>query len=347
MHIKELKIQNFRNYEEQKIKFNENINILHGDNAQGKTNILEAIYLTSFGKSFRTTNDKDLIKKGETFTNIEVEYQKKDRNGKIKINILDKKNIFINGIKIKKLSELLGKINIVIFTPENINIVKNGPEERRRFLNIMISQLRANYVYNLNTYMQTLKQRNNYLKKGNNNEDMLDIWDEKLAEHGEKIYLYRKEFIEKIQEKIQEIHKEITDEEIKIQYNSDFTNKEELLKKLKEHRKIDLIRGYTTVGTHRDDFKILINGEEVKVFGSQGQNRTSILSLKLAELQVIYEDIGEYPILLLDDFMSELDEKRISKFLNNIKNIQVIITCTKNIEIKNSKALNVISGKII
>lgn len=346
MYIKNIKVQNFRNYGKQEINFNKDINIIYGDNAQGKTNILEAIFLTSFGKSFRTSKDKEIIKKGEDFSLVEVEYKKKDRQGKIKINLSDKKEIFVNGVKIKKLSELLGNINIVIFTPDNINILKQGPHERRKFLDIMIGQLRINYVYNLNMYLKTLEQRNNYLKKGFTNDEMLDIWDQKLVEYGEKIYQYRNEFIEKIKDRIQDIHKEITDEKISIHYYSDCENREEFLLKLLKNRNIDKEKGYTSYGIQRDDFKVFINSEEVKIYGSQGQNRTSILSLKLAELQVIYEEIGEYPVLLLDDFMSELDEKRISKFLKNIKDIQVIITCTKNIEIENSKSFYIEKGKV-
>jgi len=346
MYIKKLKVQNFRNYEEQEIEFNKNINVIYGDNAQGKTNILEAIFLTSFGKSFRTTKEKEIINKDKDFAKVYVEYEKEDRDGKIQITLADKKEIKINGVKIKKLSELLGTVNIVIFTPDDMDILKDGPQQRRRFLDMMIGQIRTNYVHNLNSYIKTLEQRNNYLKSRSINEAMLDIWDEKLAEYGEKIYQYRNEYIEKIKLKIKDIHKEITDEDISIVYKSDCENKEKYLKKLKENRELDKLKGYTSKGTHKDDFKVLINGEDVRIYGSQGQNRTSILSLKLAELQVIHDEIGEYPILLLDDFMSELDEKRIKKFLQNIENIQVIITCTRPIEIENSKLFNVIKGKI-
>ncbi len=346
MYIKKIKIQNFRNYENQEIELEKNINIFYGDNAQGKTNILEAIFVSAFGKSFRTNKEKEMIKRKEEFATIEIEYQKKDRDGKIKINIDDKKEVYVNNIKIKKLSELLGNINLVIFTPDDIGILKEGPESRRKFLNMMIGQLRINYIHILNDYKNTLEQRNNYLKGQDINSDMLDIWDEKLAEYGEKIYNYRNEYIEKIKEKIKNIHSEITKEEINIKYISDCRNREEYLKKLKNNRKIDSIKGYTSSGIHRDDFKVFINGEEVNIYGSQGQNRTAILSLKLSELQVIYDEIGEYPILLLDDFMSELDEKRISKFLTNIENIQVVITCTKNININNSNSYKVINGQI-
>lgn len=346
MYIKNIKIKNFRNYTDQELELDKNINVIYGDNAQGKTNILEAIFLSAFGKSFRTSKDKEMIRKGESFSNIEINYEKKDRDGKININISDKKSISINDIKIKKLSELLGNINIVIFTPDDMDILKDGPSKRRKFLNMMIGQLRSNYVYNVNMYDKTLEQRNNYLKTNNFNKDMLDIWDEKLADYGEKIYQYRNEFINKIKEKIGDIHKEIADEEIKIHYISDCENKEKYLNKLIKNRDIDIRKGYTTAGVHRDDFKVFINGEEVNIYGSQGQNRTAILSLKMAELEVVYEDVGEAPILLLDDFMSELDEKRISNFLKNIKDIQVIITCTKKLQMKNATFYNVVKGEI-
>ena len=346
MYIKNIKVENFRNYEKEEIQFSKNINVIYGDNAQGKTNILESIFLCAFGKSFRTLKEKEIINKEKNYSIIETEYSKKDRDGKIKIRLSDKKEVFINGLKIKKLSELLGNMNIVIFTPEDMEILKDGPQKRRRFLDMMIGQLRVNYVYNLNMYLKTLEQRNNYLKTRNINNQMLDIWDEKLAEYGYKIYQYRNEFIEKIKQKITNIHKEITNEEISIIYKSDCRIKEKYLEELRKNREIDKIKGFTSRGIHKDDFSILINGEDVRIYGSQGQNRTSILSLKLSELQVIYDEIGEYPILLLDDFMSELDEKRIKNFLQNIQNIQVIITCTRDIRINNSKSFNVIKGKI-
>ncbi len=348
MYIKNLKLQNFRNYENAEIEFNKNINILYGDNAQGKTNILEAIFFSSFGKSFRTLKEKEIIKKDKEFSKIEVDYVKKDREGNIKFLISkdNKKSIFINDIKIKKLSELLGNVNIVLFEPSDINIFKEGPKYRRKFLDMMIGQLRSNYVYNLNQYLKVLEQRNNYLKQNNYNEEVLDIWDESLVKYGKVIFNYRNEFIDKIKEKIVDIHKKIANEEITMKYISDCEDENLFLKKLKENREEDRKRGYTTVGIQRDDFKLFVNHEMVSVYGSQGQNRTCVLSLKLAELQVIYDDIGEYPILLLDDFMSELDQKRINNFLKNIEDIQVIITCTKNIDLKNSKSFYIEKGKI-
>ena len=354
MYIEKIKLQNFRNYEQLDLDLNKNINIIYGDNAQGKTNILEAIFLCSFGKSFRTTKEKEMIKFNEDRCLVEIFYQKKDRDGKIKIEIGNKKQISINGVKIKKLSELLGNINIVLFTPDDINILKDGPANRRRFLDMMIGQLKPNYVYNLNMYLKTIEQRNNYLRQireENKPEEMLEIWDEKLTEYGNIIYKYRNQFMNLISEKINEIHRKITEgkENIKIEYISNCNNKEEYLKLLKQRRKIDIIKGFTTKGIHRDDFVIYINDKEVNTYGSQGQNRTVVLSLKLAELNVIYDLIGEYPILLLDDFMSELDENRRKNFLKNIENTQVILTGTDKIDLQNLEfnLYNVKKGAIV
>jgi len=354
MWISEINLTNFRNYESKKIKLTPNVNLFYGENAQGKTNIIESIFLSSIGKSFRTNNDKELIKFNEENSIIEIFFQKSDRDGKIKIEINNKKNIYLNDIKLKKLSELLGNINVVIFTPDDINILKDGPQKRRKFLDIMISQLRPNYMHVLSLYSKTLEQRNNYLRQikvENKNPELLEIWDEKLADYAEKIYLYRNEFIEKIKNKIKNIHSEITEnkEEIKIEYLSECKNKKEYLEKLKERRTLDIIKGFTTKGVHRDDFVIYINDRQVNIYGSQGQHRTTILSLKLAELQVIYDEIGEYPILLLDDFMSELDEKRKKSFLENIENIQVIITCTEKFNVENLDytSFNVVNGEIL
>ena len=353
MWIKKIKINNFRNYKNQEINLEKNINIFYGENAQGKTNIIEAIFLSSMGKYLRTKKDKEMIMLGEEKSNIEIEYEKTDRDGKIKIELGNKKIVYINGIKIKKLSELLGKVNVVIFTPDDINILKGGPQNRRRFLDIMISQLRPNYMYNLNLYLKTLEQRNNYLRQireENKNENMLDIWDEELSNYAINIYNYRKEFIEKIKNKIKNIHSEITNnkEEIEIEYLSECNSKEKYLELLKQRRKLDIIKGYTTKGIHRDDFNIYINKKELGIYGSQGQHRTAILSLKLSELNIVKDEIGESPILLLDDFMSELDEKRRKNFLEKINDVQVIITCTEKIDIENKEILvyNVKSGDV-
>ena len=353
MNITKIKLENFRNYSKQEIEFNNGINVIYGDNAQGKTNILEAIFLCSMGKSFRTTRDKDLIKLNESYTKINIEYEKSDRTGRIEYFIGEKKNVLVNGVKLNKLSQLLGNINSIIFSPDDIEVLKGAPQKRRKFLNMMISQLRPAYLFNLNAYNKTLEQRNNYLRQiklENKPEEMLEIWDEKLATHAQIIYTYREEFVEKILSKIIDIHKNITDSKkvINIVYKSEFINKEDFIKKLKSARKKDILRGYTSVGVHRDDFEIYINNKNINLYGSQGQFRTSILSLKLSELYVIYDEIGEYPILLLDDFMSELDEKRRKKFVENITEAQVILTGTHKLILENLnyKIYNVKDGHV-
>ena len=352
MYIKTIKLNNFRNYSNQKIELKKGINLFIGDNAQGKTNILEAIFLCAIGKSFRAKKEKELIKIGEDRANIEIEFEKSDRQGKIKIELEDKKSVLVNDIKQNKLSDILGNINIVMFSPDDIEILKSGPTKRRRFLNILISQLRPKYVYCLNMYLKTLEQRNNYLRQiklENKSKEMLEIWDEKLAEYASYVYEYRNEFVEKIKSKISKIHNDITDnkEEIKIKYITDCVEKEKYLQSLKNSWEQDIQKGYTGKGVHRDDLYIFINGKQVNVYGSQGQNRTVILSIKLAELEIIYEEIGEYPILLLDDFMSELDGKRRENLLKNISNTQILITCTDEFTIpeKMCKTFFISNGK--
>ena len=353
MWISKINLLNFRNYKTEKIELGKDINIFYGENAQGKTNIIESIFFGSMGKSFRAKKDLEVIKLNENEAIVEIFFEKKDRDGKIKIEISNKKNVFLNGVKLKKLSQLLGNINIVIFTPDDINILKGGPQNRRKFLDIMISQLKPNYMYNLNLYKKTIEQRNIYLRQireENKTEKLLDIWDEKLVEYADQIYKYRKYYIEKIKEKIKKIHSDITEEkeEIEINYLTCCKNKEEYLNLLKEKRKIDIIKGYTTKGIHGDDFNIFINNKQLDIYGSQGQYRTAILSLKMSELEIIEDEIGEMPILLLDDFMSELDEKRRNHLLEKIRDIQVIITCTDKIKLENQKILiyNVNNGKV-
>lgn len=353
MNITKLKLENFRNYDSQEIEFNKGINVIYGDNAQGKTNILEAIFLCSMGKSFRTSKDKELIKINSDFAKLNIEYEKSDRSGSIEYIISEKKNISVNGVKVKKLSELLGNINSIIFSPDDMEILKDGPQKRRKFLNMLISQLRPRYLFNLNAYNKTLEQRNNYLRQikfENKAKNMLDIWDEKLANHAQIVYDYRREFVDKILNKIVDIHKNITDnsEEINIRYISDFKDRESYMKRLNERIENDIYKGYTSSGIHRDDFEVYLNGKNINLYGSQGQFRTAILSLKLAELYVIYDEIGEYPVLLLDDFMSELDEKRRRKFVGNITDAQVILTGTHKLLLENFKynIYNVKGGQV-
>lgn len=345
MHIKEISLENFRNYEKQNIILNPDINIIYGNNAQGKTNIIEAIFLCSYGKSFRAKKDSDLIKFGKERAKVEVLYEKIDREGKITVNIDNKKLFYINDINQKKISDIIGKINIVTFTPDDIEIIKDGPQRRRKFLDMMISSLKPNYIHLLNTYNKALEQRNNYLRQikiENKRINMLDIWDETLSEYSYKIFEYRKYFIDKFSEKLEVFHNLITKsgkEEIKIKYISNGRDRESYLENLRKSRQVDIKRGFTATGIHRDDFMIYINNRPVAIFGSQGQQRTAVLTLKLCELQIVKDELNENPILLLDDFMSELDNQRRKSFLENIEGNQVIITCTDKIEL-NRKASN-------
>ncbi len=356
MYIKRVKLENFRNYDYLDAEFTKDFNLIYGNNAQGKTNILESIYLASLGKSFQTNKDQELIKLGKEKAKVEIEYVRKDREGKINIEIGEKKTFYINGVKQKKISDIIGKINLVLFYPENIDIIKGGPVERRRFLDIMISQLKPNYIHLLNTYLKTLEQRNIYLKQikfDNKSEDMLEIWDERLAELSNQIYNYRLEYIQKIQNVIEDIHNKITNcgqtkEKIEILFISSGKNKKDFYEQLIKNRKIDIKRGFTSTGSHRDDFDIYINEKKVNIYGSQGQQRTAVLSLKLSELNIIFDEVEEEPILLLDDFMSELDENRRTNLTKTIKNNQVFITCTDKIlvEDKNNTIYHIENAKL-
>ena len=356
MYIEKINLNKFRNYKEQEIFLNKGINIFYGDNAQGKTNIIEAIFLCSMGKSFRSKKDKELIEFNELSTTVEIDYKKQDRSGKIKAQIGDKKEFFINGVKQGKVSDIVGKINVVIFSPDDIDIIKEGPGKRRKFIDMMISSLKPNYIHLLNNYNRVLEQRNTYLKqivKEGKSESLLDILDEQLADFSYRIFEYRNQYLQKFAEIIQQTHDIITkhtkmQEIIKIKYISNAQEKQGFLDNLKKSRKVDLARGYTSTGIHRDDFMIYINKKIVSIYGSQGQQRTTTLTLKLCELKIVTEEIGESPILLLDDFMSELDENRRKSFLENLKNSQVIITCTDKIEMQKEhiKSFYVENGKV-
>ena len=356
MFIKEIYLKNFRNYEEQKIELNENVNVFYGNNAQGKTNVLEALYFCALGRSFRTHKESELINFKDSFSNINVNYQKNDRDNSIEIS-LNKKNskvIKFNGIKLNKNSELVGHINLVIFSPDDIMILKQGPALRRKFLDILISQLKPKYLHELNEYNKILEQRNAMLKS--KRIETIDIWNEQLAIQTEKIHNYRKEYIDKIQEKLKIIHPGLTDnkETIEIKYKTRFKDKESFIKILEENKTLDMLRGYTSEGAHREDFEISINNKSLNLYGSQGQHRTAVLALKIAELNIIKEEIGENPVLLLDDVTSELDEHRVMSIFEVVKDYQVLITCTDINSIlkydcltKNIKLYNINNGHVI
>jgi len=334
-----------RYYEESAfIKFSKGINYIYGLNAQGKTNILEAIFLCASARSHRTSKDFELIKLNESWYKVEVVFNKGGMDTSIEIlyKINERKKIYINEIHAKKIGKLMGNMNVVMFSPEDLSIINDGPSERRRFVDIGISQIKPSYFYKLQNYSRIVLQRNNILKKireTGKNKDVLEIWNENLIKTGSEIMIVRYNFAE-IMEKYAKIwHKELTNGEedlffkykpsIKVDNEWNIKNVyEKLREKLEINKKKEIEKGQTITGPQRDDYDIKIGDMNTKIFGSQGQKRTAILSIKLAEIDIMKEETNEYPILLLDDVMSELDEKRQLYVLNNIKGIQTIITCT-------------------
>ncbi len=355
MYVKNIKLNNFRNYDTQKIDFINGINLFVGDNANGKTNIIESIYLSAFGKSYRTNKDLELIKFNEQFLRIEVEYNKNDvdKNIEIFVDNLNKKYIKQDGIKVKKLSEHVGELLIVIFSPDSLDIVKGSPAKRRSFLDMMCSQISKSYFINLQEYLKCLKLKNSLLKNGNIDKDYIFVLHDKMSEYIFNICTYRKIIIEKLLKKSKIIEKNLTDfkEDIDLEYISDFINlnKEQIKEILDEHINIEIMRKSSVKGIQRDDISILINNMEVSKYGSQGQNRTALLTLKLANFEILMEEKEQIPILLLDDIMSELDSHRIGFLLDYIKNYQSIITTTDSSFAKNANNIlirNVVNGEI-
>lgn len=337
MYIKYLQLVNFRNYNELNIKLSKNINVFIGDNAQGKTNILESIYYCSIGKSPRTNKDKELINWNgrESYIKIHVSKERLDKKIEIKIFKEGKKGINVNSIKINKISELIGIFNVVMFSPEDLKIVKESPLFRRKFLDIELCKLSKKYYFNLVQYNKVLDERNTMLRKWNEqNSNIFQVYDEQLSKYGGFIIKLRDQYIKNLSEKGKVIHSEITtgNEIIEFKYITSVKNidksEEELLEILINNRKKDFDKKNTSLGPHRDDFDIKINGIDTRSFGSQGQQRTSVLTIKFASLEIIKNITGEYPVLLLDDVLSELDVNRQKYILSSINNIQTFITCT-------------------
>ena len=334
MVIESIELKNFRNYEELSMEFDKRTNILYGDNAQGKTNILEAVYMSGTSKSHKGSKDREMIRFGMDECHIKTIVSKKDIPYRIDIHLKKNrpKGIAVNGIPIKKASELFGIVNIVAFSPEDLNIIKSGPQERRRFIDLELCQLDKLYVYNLVNYNKALNQRNQLLKDLAFRPDLmdtLDVWDMQLVEYGKKLIERRESFIKSLDVVISEIHGKLTGEkeELHIFYEPS-CKKEELEELLKRNRERDIRQKMTNGGPHRDDISFYVKENDLRKYGSQGQQRTAALSLKLAEIEIVKKIIGDDPILLLDDVLSELDSKRQNHLLNNINDTQTIITCT-------------------
>lgn len=364
MIIKSIELQNFRNYKELNISFDEGTNILYGNNAQGKTNVLEAIFLSATTKSHKGSKDKEIINFDEEESHIRTYF---DRNGieyciDMHLRRHKSKGIAINGQKIKKASELIGLLNVVFFSPEDLSIIKNGPSERRRFVDIELCQLDKYYVYNLNQYNKIINQRNKLLKDFNMNTDLRDtlsIWDFQLVNYGKQIIERRKMFIDQLNDIIFGIHKNLSGnkEELTIVYEPDIDS-DNFESKLKANIEKDIKYKMTSVGPHRDDFSFFIKKTEenspsidIRKYGSQGQQRTAALSLKLSEIELVKKITKDSPLLLLDDVLSELDSDRQNYLLNSIGNIQTIITCTGLDEFINNrfeinKIFNVVNGMV-
>ena len=336
MIIKSLKLKNYRNYDLLDLTFDPKTNILYGDNAQGKTNILEALYLSGTTKSHRGTKDRDMIQFGHDESHLETVVEKKGIIFQIDMHLKKNspKGIAIDKVPIRRASELFGIVHFVFFSPEDLNIIKEGPAGRRRFIDLELSQLDKIYLNNLSNYNRIINQRNSLLKDiyGSNQQHLLetlDIWDIQMAAYGTKVLERRKEFVRQVNEIISEIHFRLTGgkEQLSLTYESSI-GEMSMEQALKENRERDLRMKSTSVGPHRDDLCFLSGDLDIRKFGSQGQQRTAALSLKLAEIELVKRIIGDTPILLLDDVLSELDKNRQNYLLDSIHDIQTVITCT-------------------
>ncbi len=336
MIIESVDLENYRNYENLYMEFANGTNILYGDNAQGKTNVLESLYMCSTTKSHRGSKDNEIIRLGNNESHIKLIIKKKDVPYRIDIHLKKSKSkgIAINGIPIKKASELFGIVNVIFFSPEDLAIIRNGPSERRKFMDMEICQIDKFYVHNIVNYNKIVNQRNRLLKDIYYNYDKslydtLDIWDMQLADYGNKIIKRREEFIYQINEIINGIHNKLSGgrENLVLKYEPNI-NETNILKEISNSREKDIKLKTTTVGPHRDDLGFYIKDMDIRKFGSQGQKRTAALSLKLSEIELVKKIINDTPILLLDDVMSELDSNRQNQLLDSLDEIQTIVTCT-------------------
>ena len=358
MIVESIELQNYRNYEKLHMDFSGGTNLLYGDNAQGKTNLLGAIYVCSTTKSHRGSKDKEIIRFQQEESHIKLLVKKRDVPYRIDMHLKKNKTkgVAINGIPIRKASELFGIVNVVFFSPEDLNIIKNGPSERRRFLDLELCQLNKLYVHALIQYNRVITQRNKLLKDlvfHPEYEETLDIWDEQMIQYGSQVIQFRQEFIEQLNNIILNIHKQLSGEEetLELFYEAN-TSIDQLKNSLAKSRESDLRQKTTGVGPHRDDISFMVNGIDIRKFGSQGQQRTAALSLKLAEIELVKHLVNDYPILLLDDVLSELDGNRQKHLLSGINHIQTMITCTGLEDFLNhrfpiNKVYRVVKGTVI
>lgn len=357
MILKSVALSHFRNYSDMYMEFDKGTNILYGDNAQGKTNILEAVYVSGTSRSHKGCKDKELIQFGQEESHIRTVVERDGLDYQIDMHIKKNKSkgIAINKVPIKKASELFGILNIVFFSPEDLNIIKNGPSERRRFLDMELCQLDKVYLYHLTRYNKILNQRNKLLKDINFKpelKDTLSVWDMQLIDYGRKIIESRRRFIAELNGIVKNIHRNISGnkEELIIRYEPN-VEEEFLEQELKKNQQRDLKFGITSVGPHRDDMCFIIHEVDIRKYGSQGQQRSCALSLKLSEIELVKKSTRQTPVLILDDVLSELDSNRQNFLLNSIHDIQTVITCTGLDEfVKNrfeiDKVFKVVNGTV-
>lgn len=360
MTIKKLILHNFRNYEDETFAFSDGLNVLSGRNAQGKTNCAEAVFYLCTGSSLRIRHDRQLIRKGETCASLYAEAESRFGKVLLEADIYEnKRELRINGMKVAKSADFLGNVNSVFFSPGELRLVQDGPDERRRFLNLSISQTSRNYASALLRYNKILDQRNNLLKNKDISLvlDTLPVWDEQLAAYAAVIVCHRKEYLNRLSPLASEAHAYLTDggETLTLGFDCAYPEdesavREQILRALTASYDRDLRLGFTTVGPHRDDVKICIDGSEARGFASQGQARTAALSLKLAEVEIFKQIAGESPVLILDDVMSELDLPRRKKLLSRTAGVQCILTCTHAERVlygKETHKIKIQGGKIV
>ena len=342
MTVKTLRLQNFRNYGLQHIEFSKNLNILYGDNAQGKTNLLEAIFLCSTGRSHRALKDTDMIKFGEAVAIVTLELERKnygDVTIEVEIQSTSHKSILINGVPQQRAGDILGHLNCAMFSPEDLTIVKDEPALRRRFIDMFISQIKPAYYYNLQRYQSIMRQRNALLRQAKETPrilDTLEAWDRQLAEFGAKVMIERRQYSKRLNEYAKKNHTMITRgrEEFSMIYNPSMTIlggtnisiADQYFYTLEKGRQLDVLRMTTSTGPHKDDLECIIDNRSLRYFGSQGQQRTAALALKMAQVDVMADEIGEMPVMLLDDVMSELDRRRQVNLSSHIKDLQIFIS---------------------